>query len=274
MYLATLGHRVSWASRVGDDPLGERLIAQLKSQGVDTSRVIRDSEAPTGVYFKDPRTDGSVVYYYRRGSAASRMSASDAPAFLPPGCSVLHLSGITPALSDSCRSLVESLVDMAKLRGITVSFDVNYRRKLWSVDTAAHALLALSGRADVVFVGLDEAAELWGTKSPRDVRDRIGHENWLVVKNAAVGATEFRGSTETFEPAQEVHVVDQVGAGDAFAAGYLSGLLRGAGPRERLRQGHALAAKTLITTGDFLHPTAPEAGKSSRGPVRRSPAGS
>jgi 2-dehydro-3-deoxygluconokinase len=256
LYLAELGHRVRWASRLGDDPFGERVLGELHRYGVDTSLVRRDPHAPTGVYFKDPAPGGTTVYYYRAGSAASRMSAADAESFLPGPARLVHLSGVTLALSPSCRDLVEALVARARLLGTAVSFDVNYRPALWPADDAGPVLLDLSRRADVVFVGLDEAGTLWHTATPAEVRGLIGGHNRLIVKDGAVGATEFHGEWSWFEPAEVVRVVEAVGAGDAFAAGVLSGLLDDGGAAEpaagRLRRAHALAARTLRSTSDYV----------------------
>ena len=252
LYLAELGHRVHWASRLGDDPLGERVVRQLDRHGVDTSLVHRDTEAQTGVYFKDPTPGSTTVYYYRAGSAASRMSAADVEMFLPGKSRLVHLSGVTPALSASCQGLVEAILARAHTLGTQVSFDVNYRPALWSADDAAPILLELGRQADILFVGLDEARTLWHTGTPAEVRALVGTHNRLVVKDGAVGATEFYGADSWFEPAEVVPVVEVVGAGDAFAAGVLSGLLTGGDEAEGLRLGHELAARTLRSTSDYV----------------------
>lgn len=247
-HCAQLGVKAMWASAVGDDPLGRRIVAHLTDRGVDTSRVLHDPHAPTGVYFKDP---GVGVHYYRAGSAASRMG----PALLrelPIGSAqVLHLTGITPALSASCAYLVDAAIDAAYSAHVPVSFDVNYRSALWPVETAAPALLALGRRADIVFVGLDEAHTLWQCRTPEDVRALLPTAQ-LIVKNADVGATGFFDDEQVFIPAPVVDVVEVVGAGDAFAAGYLTTLLAGAEPATRLQAGHDQAAQVLGSTSDFV----------------------
>jgi len=236
-YLAMLGARTAWASRVGDDPLGRLLLARIGSYGVDTSLVEVDPAAPTGVFFKDPGAE-TTVYYYRAGSAASRLG----PRLVPSLSGLVHLSGITPALSPSCAALVDAVLDS----DATVSFDVNYRPALWPVATAAPALARLAARADVVFVGLDEARTLWGVAGPADVRDLLPGPATIVVKDAAKGA--YCG--DTFVPALPVDVVEPVGAGDAFAAGYLYGMLEDLPEPARLRLGHLVAGAALRVTGD------------------------
>ncbi|WP_406428460.1 sugar kinase [Streptomyces sp. NBC_00147] len=252
-YLADLGHGAAWVSRVGDDPFGRRIVAAVASRGVDVTGVRRDTSAPTGVYFKDPGPHGTHVHYYRAGSAASRMSAADADGIDLTGVRLLHLTGITPALSATCAALVDTLLERAAGTKTLVSFDINHRPALWSSHgEAAEALLALARRADIVLVGRDEGETLWGTATAQDIRDHIAPRGTLVVKDGAVGATEFTDGKQEFVAAPAVDVVEAVGAGDAFAAGYLSGLLDGAAPRERLALGHRLAGRTLRSIEDYV----------------------
>lgn len=139
----------------------------------------------------------------------------------------------------------------ARKAGAIVSVDVNYRAALWSADTAAPELLSLCQLSDIVFVGLDEAQTLWGVETAADVRALLTDIPHLVVKNDAVGAVEFHGDTDTFVASPTVDVVEPVGAGDAFAAGYLSGFLRGLPSESRLQLGHDQAAQTLQTVTDL-----------------------
>ncbi|MGW4286974.1 sugar kinase [Streptomyces sp. NPDC004673] len=252
-YLADLGHRSAWVSRVGDDPLGRRIIAAVAGRGVDVGGVRVDPEAPTGVYFKDPGPEGTRVHYYRRGSAASRMGPSDAERVDLAGARMLHLTGITPALSEGCSELVELLMERAARAGVLVSFDVNHRPALWSsLDEAGTVLRDLARQADVVFVGRDEGERLWGTATAEEIHAHLAPRGTLVVKDGAVGATEFSAGEREFVRAPAVDVIEEVGAGDAFAAGYLSGLLRGSASRERLALGHRLAGRTLRSVEDYV----------------------
>lgn len=251
-WLADAGHNAAWASRVGDDPLGRRVTQALAKNGVDIAHVGIDPAAPTGVMFKDPGAESTTVHYYRKNSAAALMGAAMVES-LPWGTfRVLHLSGITPALSDSCATLVQRLFDRAKVEGVPVSFDVNYRPGLWSVESAAETLLNYARQANYTFVGLDEAQTLWpGMETARDVRDLMGGSTRLVVKDGSIGATEFDGMAATFAPASVVEVVEVVGAGDAFAAGWLSALIEGRQAFERLSRGHQFAVRALSSTSDF-----------------------
>ncbi|MEV4843263.1 sugar kinase [Micromonospora matsumotoense] len=253
--LAALGHRTAWVSRVGDDPFGRRVLRHVADTGVDTGLVAVDPTAPTGVYLKDPTPDGTAVHYYRSGSAASRLHPGvlDDPALA--GARLLHLSGITAALSPSCAALVRRAVTDRPLPAARVTFDVNHRARLWPAGTAAPVLRGLADAADVVLVGLDEAHTLWGVTDPDAVRDLLPGPDLVVVKDADVGVTALpRTGPAVFVPALRVPVHEPVGAGDAFAAGCLSGLLRGLDLHHCLRLGHLCAVPALTVAGDTAPP--------------------
>jgi 2-dehydro-3-deoxygluconokinase len=247
-YLAGLGRHVGFIGRVGADPFGALISDFLAACGVSCFLTVLE-DLPTGVYFKDPGPSGTTVHYYRAGSAASTMDPSVWSAAWD--ARIVHLSGITPALSASCASFVATALASRPVAGALMSFDVNYRSRLWPVATAAPVLQRLAGQADLVFVGLDEAATLWGARTPDDVRSLLPQCATLVVKDGAVGATSFTADGSFFVPAPVVDVVEPVGAGDAFAAGYLFGVLQDVPEERRLRLGHALAAVALTTAGDI-----------------------
>ncbi|WP_235215406.1 sugar kinase [Phaeacidiphilus oryzae] len=268
-YLADLGQPAAWASRVGADPLGERVVADIAAAGVDVRYVERDPAAPTGVYFKDPAPDGTRVYYYRSGSAAARIDPAFVERLAPAlaGARMIHLSGVTPALSAECAAASTALFARARDAGALCSFDVNHRPPLWSPAEAAGPLLELARRADLVFVGLDEAQRVWGgrLRSAADVRGLIGGGT-LVVKDAEVGATLFEpDEPAVFVPAPPVEVVEPVGAGDAFAAGVLAARLRGLPAPEQLALGHRVAALALRSTGDHADASALRPGQERQG---------
>jgi 2-dehydro-3-deoxygluconokinase len=244
-HLAVLGLRSAWVSAVGADAFGRAVVSTISSYGVDVSGVVVDPIRPTGLYIKESDASGSPVRYYRRGSAASGMG----PELLDtlPAAKVVHTSGITPALSDTCLALMRTLA--AAPRDFTLSFDLNWRPRLWT-DRDPAVLRDLAAAADVVFVGTDEAALVWGVDSPSAIRAFLPEPHTLVVKQGAEGATVFEGMTSLYQPALKVDVVEPVGAGDAFAAGFLYGTLSGWTPRQRLRAGHLRAASSLLTHHD------------------------
>jgi 2-dehydro-3-deoxygluconokinase len=247
-HLAALGHHSAWVSSIGNDALGRRIERQIRERGVDTRWVHTDSTAPTGVYFKNP---GSGVQYFRSGSAASKMNPATLDDLPLQHARLVHISGITPALSASCADLIDALVDRVAGTDTLLSFDANYRAALWPVDEAGPRLLAIARRADLVFVGLDEALVLWGTETPEQVRELIGSSQTLVVKDGDIGATSLSPGEVAFVPATPTNVVEAVGAGDAFAAGYLSAFLNGRPAAERLSSGHERAVQVLASTSDF-----------------------
>jgi 2-dehydro-3-deoxygluconokinase len=252
--LASMGYRTAWVGRLGADPFADIVRARLGECGVDLDAVEIDPARPTGLYLKDPHPDGTQVHYYRRGSAASAMGPELADLPVVRNTRIVHVSGITPALSQSCAELIDALLLDRRAGGPLVSFDVNYRPALWPAGQAASVLLPLARAADLVLVGRDEAAALWGTATADDVRALLPEVARLVVKDAEHGATAYDGAERTFSPAPRVRVVEPVGAGDAFAAGYLAGLLDGRPARDRLRLGHLAAAAVLGIAGDLVPP--------------------
>ncbi|MBN9193004.1 sugar kinase [Microbacterium sp.] len=256
-HLARLGHRVAHLSAVGDDAWGSRVVADLADAGVDVSRISHLPGAPTGLYTKAREHGVTRVSYHRTGSAASRMGPDDADRLLPLP-RIVHFSGVLAALSPSSRDLAGRLLRSRRL-GARISFDVNHRAALWTGDGAAAALLELARGSDIVFVGRDEAERLWGCRTDSDLRALIPDPEHLVIRDDDREAVEWRGLQRSALAPRPVEVIEPVGAGDAFAAGWLSALLddpEGAAG-ERLRRGHALAALVLESLTD--HPADPTA---------------
>jgi 2-dehydro-3-deoxygluconokinase len=250
--LATLGHSVVWVSRLGDDALGTRISNDLAARGVVVSLPDHFDNSPTGLFLKIPEDGATTVSYYRGGSAASKMDETDAERALGLNPKIVHLSGVTPALSASCDAAVSAVLRLSREKGSLVSFDVNYRAALWpDILTAGAKLLELASLCDLVFVGLDEAERIWGITSPEAVRAILPDVTRLVVKDGSRRAIEFSTTTTTEVPALPIEVVEAVGAGDAFAAGYLSGVLAGREPIFALRAGHLMARQALLARSDY-----------------------
>lgn len=260
--LSRLGHKAGWAGRLGDDEFGKEILAFASGEGVDVSRTSLDSEASTGLYFKEWRALGQLrVYYYRAGSAASRMRFDELDLEYLLSGEILHLTGITAALSESCYDLIERLLSAANERGVTVSFDVNVRRLLFEGRDPRKVLGPLAARADLLFLSDDEADLLFGGSDPdslREARQDIRAET--VVVHHAKGAFAVEESGVSAKAAYPVKVVDTVGAGDAFVAGFLSGRLRGWSTEECLDMANACGACAVTVPGDLKGlPTAEEA---------------
>ncbi|MDT7785883.1 MAG: 2-dehydro-3-deoxygluconokinase [Pseudonocardiales bacterium] len=251
-HLTRLGVRSSWVSAVGDDSFGLAVLDTVSGFGVDTSRVRIDPTRPTGLYVKEASPNGSPVRYYRRGSAASGMGLEMIDRLGLGEVKLVHLSGITPALSDSCLAMMRELLRRPR-HGFKISFDLNWRPALWA-DRDARVLRELADMADIVLAGSDEAELVWGTGDPVRLRKLLPGPSALVVKQGADGATLLEGGSSHFEPALKVEVVEPVGAGDAFAAGFLAATLAGQTPSVRLRAGHLQAAAALLTAEDVGDP--------------------
>lgn len=244
--LARLGHRARWVGRVGRDEPGELVLRTLRAEGVDV-RATRDESAPTGlVLFEQRIADLTRVQYYRAGSAGSRLAPEDVTAVLPAGVRLVHVSGITPALSESAHAAVSDVVRRATEVGATVSFDVNFRSRLWSSTDAVRALTPLARRAHLV-IGSAEELDLVGGQDTL-LAAGVGE---VVTKLGGEGARTTTPDGSRHAPGHRVPVVDSVGAGDAFTGGYLSALLDGLDVTARLARGNACGAFAVATRGDW-----------------------
>jgi 2-dehydro-3-deoxygluconokinase len=249
--LAHLGVGSEWFSRVGEDPWGDRVVDFIRARGVLTRRVVRDPGYPTGIFFKDHAGGRTRVHYYRRGSAAAHLSAAEVRALLHVPPVLTHVSGITAALSLSAAEAIDDIVQNRVLGGSLVSFDVNYRPGLWSPDAAGPVLRHLARASDIVLVGFDEAETVWGAQTLEHVRELVPEPSHLVVKDGPRGATHYGPEGTTFVPAMPAAMVEPVGAGDAFAAGFLAALVKGEPTAVCLRLGHLMAALTMQDSADL-----------------------
>jgi 2-dehydro-3-deoxygluconokinase len=256
--LARLGFGVGFLSRVGKDSIGEFLLAALDHEGIDRSHVTLDEVYPTGLMFKTRSEDGSdpQVEYFRRGSAASRLSLADYAADYCLQGRHVHLTGITAALSDSARELVHHLAREARAAGKTVSFDPNLRPHLWrSTQAMIDGTNALAALGDLVMPGLGEGRLLTGYTEPEDVARfylDLG-ASAVVIKLGPAGAYFVNGTESGFVagvPLPAGRVVDTVGAGDGFAVGVISGLLDGLTLRDAVERGTVIGARVVQYVGD------------------------
>jgi 2-dehydro-3-deoxygluconokinase len=255
--MAQLGCRVRWVSRLGDDPLGAFVEDSIVAGGVDVA-VVRDSARPTGVLTKHVTDARTRVQYYRSQSAARVLSVDDLSR--AGHTRWMHVTGITSALSTSAAELVEAVIDHRTGHTGRVSFDVNHRPALWpDATTASRSLSSYCRRADVVFIGDDEAEALFGTSEAGGLAELIlrREDQELVLKRGAIGASVVTRSDEAFEQALPAEVVDLTGAGDAFAAGYLAASCFDWPVRSRLQLGHLLGARVVSVLEDVPPPFSP-----------------
>ena len=250
-----LGLASSLVGHVGDDPPGRLIRQVLRDEGVDTSRLTTHPR-PTGLYLREWLPDGARrPYYYRSGSAAASFAPADWPANWPKdpsGPRWLHLTGVTPALSDSCRQACAAAVTWARSVGVPVSFDPNYRPWLWDIGTARDALLPLIAGCDVLLIGLDEAALLFGSRTVTEAATAaaaLGPE-LIVVKQGADGVSAWRDGQLLSEPAHTTAATDPVGAGDAFDAGCVATRLTGRPLAHALALGAYCGAQVAAVPGE------------------------
>ena len=265
--LARLGRAVTMIGRVGGDGLGTAALRRLRAEGVDVRFMTTDPAAPTGILVRERRALGpSEVTYQRSASAGSRLGAADvdAAAALIAEAGWLHVTGITPALSPTARAAVVRALEHARAARVTISLDLNLRRKLWSDAEAAPVLRTLAADVDVVMGSLDEVQVLTGsTGGPPDLARAVFAigPSILVLKLGSDGAIAFeRDRGEVRRPARAVPVVvDVVGAGDAFAAGFIAARLDGASLERTLDVANACGAAVVAALGDVTGaPTMPE----------------
>jgi len=252
--LARLGHPVGWFGRVGDDAFGRAVLRTLRGEGVDVSRARVDPAAATGLIVRDCHPERAIeVLYHRAGSAGGRLAAEDVDTAWLGSARILHVTGVTAALSASALDACVTAVTAARAAGVLVSFDPNVRRKLLAAEHWPALLRPLTERADLVLTGLDEARLLTGhdERAPAarhflDLGARL-----VVVKDGARGAWATDGTREWAVPAHPVTACDPVGAGDAFDAGFLSARLRGLPVPAALAEAAVVAAHVVQVAGDL-----------------------
>ncbi|KTS11293.1 ribokinase [Microbacterium testaceum] len=246
--LQRLGIDAAWLGRVGDDPLGERIARELRGEGLDVLALV-DAGAPTGLMIKErPSAASTAVHYYRRGSAGSRLAPDDLPAGWIEGADLLHVTGITPLLSDTARSTVLAAVERARAARIPVSFDINYRSALAAREVAGPLLREIAERATLVFGGVEELDLLGPDAMASLLAAGVAQ---VVVKRGPEGAAVFTTDGLTEALGFVIEPLDTVGAGDAFVAGYLSAWLEDSPTEDALVRGNACGAMACLVPGDW-----------------------
>lgn len=258
IHLARAGKAATWHGVLGADGFGDHIAERLAGEGVECA-ARRHPQYPTGLYLKELSPTGTQVRYYRQGSAGATLAARDAETIWRKRARILHTTGITPVLSESAYELVR-LILRRRAAGTLRSFDVNYRHALHG-HRSGDLLADLAREADVVFCGLDEAEALWNLSSAEQVRKLLPEPGIVIVKQGSDGATAYADGQSWYQPAPDVEVVEPVGAGDAFAAGVLHGLLDDASIADCLARGSRLAGQALQVDGDI--PAVCETGWSS-----------
>ena len=245
---ARQGASAGCLTRLGADAFGESFRALWRAEGVDATHVATDRDALTGIYFVTHGPDGHHFSYRRAGSAASRMRPEDLPLDTIRGARVLHVSGISQAISESAADTVFAAIEAAREAGVTVSYDTNLRLALWPLPRARAIIQAAVAMADVALPGLDDAKRLTGIDEPDGIADfYLGLGPRVVAltlgaRGVLVATPEKR--RVVLAPTVEA-VLDATGAGDCFDGAFLAELVAGRTPFEAAA--HAVVAAALST---------------------------
>lgn len=255
--LARLGKPATWISRVSRDPLGQRVVAELRSHGVNCDHVSWAEQSRTGVYFTEiaPAPRGISVIYDRRGSAATGISIDSVDLSPADNAAVVQVSGITAALGDSCAATALALLARGRAGGAKCVVDVNYRAKLWSAEFAASTLQPMCAAADVVVCTTEDAADVFGVHSPSpEAVGQLGKvlsAPTIVLTDGANGVWLGHEGSVDHLTAIPTTTIDRIGAGDAFCAGLIAGILEN-DLRLGVRLGQAMASLKHTMHGDHF----------------------
>jgi 2-dehydro-3-deoxygluconokinase len=253
--LAKLGHEVGWFSKLGNDEFGRYIQATIRGEGVDVSRVLVEPLKNTGILFKERFMHSNPnVYYYRKDSAASTLKPEEIDEDYIKFAKILHITGITPALSENCRKTVFKAIEIAKANNVLVSFDPNIRLKLWTREEAIPVLLEIAKKSDIIFPGIDEGEMLLGLTKPEEIAEKFMNMGCSVVavKLGAEGCYVADKIKKLYIKSYQLeNPQDTVGAGDGFAAGFLSGMLNKLDLRECAEYANGVGAMAVLVKGDM-----------------------
>lgn len=250
-----LGHSASWFSSLGKDEFGYFVNNNIRAEGVDTRYVHFDEAHRTGVMFKQVlQGKETSVFYYRENSAASFMQPDDLRPEMFAGGKILHLTGITPVLSESCEKLTEEAICMGKEAGLKISFDPNIRRKLWKDKDYTDLLRGIIDKTAILMLGLEEAETLYHTTDKERIVDAFfqkEHAEYLAIKDGSNGAYVADREHGYAIPPYPCKPIDPIGAGDAFNAGFLCALLEERTVQEAGRMAAVAGALATESYGDI-----------------------
>lgn len=253
--LTRLGHAASYLTKLGRDPFGRRIVKFMGREGISTDDILFDDTLRTGFMFKGSTSVGDpAIFYFRAGSAASTLSPADVEGLDFSQFSAIHMTGITPALSDSTRDLCRFLAKKAHELGIFLSFDPNLRPQLWpSREVMVSYINEFAAECDLFLPGVAEGKVLAGLDDPAQIARHYRElgAGTVVVKVGGKGAYFETERESGLVPGFHVsHIVDTVGAGDGFAAGVLSARMEGLSWHDSVRRGNAVGAIQIMSVGD------------------------
>jgi 2-dehydro-3-deoxygluconokinase len=249
-----LGHTAAWISKLGKDEFGQYVCNMVRAEGVDTKGVIFSESHRTGLMFKETSQGETKVYYYRENSAVSTMTPKDIDESYFENGKILHVTGITPVLSESCMETVIFAMELAKKHNMQISFDPNIRKKLWKTRDFTNSILDFCLKSHIVLLGLDEAEVLLHTKDTDEIFDYLfdkGQAKYIAIKDGDQGAFVSDKINKFFIPPYPCKCIDPIGAGDAFNAAFLVGILEEKDIEECGKMGGIAGALATETRGDI-----------------------
>lgn len=255
MGLSRLGHKVSYITRLGNDVFGTYIKDIINKEKILSDNILIDFSSSTGFYFKTKVKDGDPeVHYFRKNSAASNLTCQDIENTDFSGAKILHITGITAALSENSLDAVYAAINKARENNMLITFDPNIRLQLWkSKEYMIEVLNDIASKCDVILPGIKEGNILTGKETKGEIADfylNYGAKA-VIIKNGADGAYLKTPEEEKIVPGFRVkQVVDTVGAGDGFATGVLSGLLNGNSYEESIVKGNAIGALMVTSKED------------------------
>jgi 2-dehydro-3-deoxygluconokinase len=261
--LSRLGWQCGWLSSLPRTPLGRRVANEFKLSGLDLSAVVWSDDGRLATYYVEyaqpPRS--TQVYYDRANTCFTRLAANEIDWDYLADARILHLSGLTVPLSAQLREIVGEAIRRAKSKGVLVSFDINYRHRIWAPEQARETLLPMLNGIDILFCSRNDARTVLGIDGePNEILQKVGQltaAQFLVTSLAHEGLIGWDRKDVFRQPACKVHIVDRIGAGDAMVAGVLHGFLQG-NFAKGIRYGAVAAALALSQYGDQVVTTREE----------------
>jgi 2-dehydro-3-deoxygluconokinase len=241
---ARAGARCGYVTAVGNDSFGQSLLQLWRKESVDTAQAATDTVAPTGIYFVTHGAAGHEFSYRRAGSAAAMMTLNDTQRTALTSTNMLHLSGISLAISPHSHTQCLEAIRIAKAAGAQISFDSNLRFKLWGLEDARAAMLPVIAQSDIFLPSLDDVVALSGLQEPQAIvqwSHDLGAQT-VVLKLGADGVLLSHQGQCTQIPAHTVNAIDATGAGDCFAGNLLARLCAGDNMHQAARYANAAAA--------------------------------
>lgn len=248
---ARQGASTGYITALGDDPFAKGLIKLWQSENVDTSAIALSTDSPTGLYFVDPVPDGHEYTYFRKNSAAALMTANDLPLDYIANAKILHISGISLAISHSARDMVFAAINHAKANGTMVSVDTNLRLKLWPLEDAQKAIHHAMKDIDIALPSYDDATLLTGLTDPDEIIDfyqALGAK--IIALKLGGDGCRLACCDKRYDIAPfTVKAVDSTAAGDTFGGTFLAELLKSDNPVQAAKYACAAAAICVTNYG-------------------------